>query len=93
LLNGPRYWLMNSIEKQPQGPQVTKTFGGIEMIQRATVLLSSMNPAPYTVNQVSRKTVFVFNARRRDLRTPRPRRTALGHADLGPGRRSQPVAS
>jgi hypothetical protein len=62
LLNGPRYWLMNTIEKQPQGPQITKTFGGIEMIQQATVLLSSMNPAPYTVNQVSRHTVFVFNA-------------------------------
>jgi hypothetical protein len=62
LLNGPRYWLMNAIEKQPQGPQVTKTFGGIEMIQQATVLLSSMSPAPYTVNKVSRHTVFVFNA-------------------------------
>jgi hypothetical protein len=62
LLNGPRYWLMNAIEKQPRGPQVTKTFGGIEMIQQAIVLLSSMNPAPYTVNQVSRNTVFVFNA-------------------------------
>jgi hypothetical protein len=62
LLNGPRYWLMNAIEKQPQGPQVTKTFGGIEMIQQAIVLLSSMNPAPYTVNQVNRNTVFVFNA-------------------------------
>jgi hypothetical protein len=62
LLNGPRYWLMNAIEKEPQGPQITKTFGGIEMIQQATVLLSSMNPAPYTVNKVSRHTVFVFNA-------------------------------
>lgn len=62
LLNGPRYWLMNSIEKEPQGPLVTKTFGGIEMLQQATVLLSSMNPAPYTVNQVSRNTVFVFHA-------------------------------
>jgi hypothetical protein len=62
LLNGPRYWLMNSIEKEPQGPQETKTFGGIEMIRQAIVLLSSMNPAPYTVNQVSRNTVFVFNA-------------------------------
>jgi hypothetical protein len=63
LLNGPRYWLMNSIEKEPQGPQITKNFGGIEMIQQATVLLSSMNPpAPYTVNEVSRHTVFVFNA-------------------------------
>jgi hypothetical protein len=62
LLNGPRYWLMNAIEKRPRGPQVTKTFGGIEMIQQAIVLLSSMSPAPYTVNQVSRNTVFVFNA-------------------------------
>ena len=62
LLNGPRYWLMNSIEKEPQGPQITKNFGGIDMIQQAIVLLSSMNPAPYTVNQVSRNTVFVFDA-------------------------------
>jgi hypothetical protein len=62
LLNGPRYWLMNAIEKEQQGPQITKTFGGIEMIQQATVLLSSMNPAPFTVNKVSRNTVFVFNA-------------------------------
>jgi hypothetical protein len=63
LLNGPRYWLMNAIEKEPQAPQITKTFGGIEMMQQATVLLSSMNPAPFTVNRVSRNTVFVFNAR------------------------------
>lgn len=62
LLNGPRYWLMNTIEKQPQSPQVTKTFGGIEMIKQATVALSSMNPSPYSVNQVSRNTVFTFNA-------------------------------
>jgi len=62
LLNGPRYWLMNAIEKEPKGPQITKTFGGIEMIQQATVLLSTMNPAPFTVNKVSRNTVFVFNA-------------------------------
>lgn len=62
LLNGPRYWLMNAIEKQARGPQITKSFGGIEMIQQATVLLSSMNPAPYISNTVSRHTVFVFNA-------------------------------
>ncbi|HKI43429.1 MAG: hypothetical protein ACLQIK_07755 [Mycobacterium sp.] len=62
LLNGPRYWLMNAIEKKPQGPQITKSFGGIEMIQQATVLLSSMNPAPYVPNRVNRNTVFVFNA-------------------------------
>lgn len=62
LLNGPRYWLMNDIEKQNRGPQITKSFGGIEMIQQATVLLSSMNPAPYVPNTVNRHTVFVFNA-------------------------------
>jgi hypothetical protein len=62
LLNGPRYWLMNSIEKTPQGPQIIKSFGGIDMLLQATVLLSSMNPTPYTVNQVSRHTVFVFDA-------------------------------
>ncbi|MEM6108564.1 hypothetical protein AAHS21_20370 [Mycobacterium sp. 050272] len=62
LLNGPRYWLMNAIDKQADGPQERKTFGGIEMIKQATVALSSMNPAPYTVNEVTRDTVFVFNA-------------------------------
>ncbi len=62
LLNGPRYWLMNSIEKAPQGPQIIKNFGGIDMLLQATVLLSSMNPTPYTVNQVHRHTVFVFDA-------------------------------
>ncbi|OBH80989.1 hypothetical protein A5682_14330 [Mycobacterium mantenii] len=62
LLNGPRYWLMNDIEKENRGRQITKSFGGIEMIQQATVLLSSMNPAPYVPNTVNRHTVFVFNA-------------------------------
>jgi hypothetical protein len=62
LLNGPRYWLMNTIEKQQQGPQITKNFGGIDMILQATVLLSSMNPAPYVSNKVNRHTVFVFDA-------------------------------
>ena len=62
LLNGPRYWLMNGIEKTPQGPRIVKNFGGIDMLQQATVLLSSTNPAPYTVNHVSRHTVFTFDA-------------------------------
>ena len=62
LLNGPRYWLMNSIEKAPQGPQIKKTFGGIDMLLQATVLLTAINPAPYTANQVNRHTVFTFDA-------------------------------
>jgi len=62
LLNGPRYWLMNEIEKMAQGPRIVKNFGGIDMLLQAQVLLSAMNPAPYTANQVHRHTVFTFNA-------------------------------
>ncbi len=64
LLNGPRYWLMSSIEKVATGAPDTKTFGGIEMIKQATVVLSSMNPTPYSVNEVDRKAVFNFDAGR-----------------------------
>jgi len=62
LLNGPRYWLMNAIEKVPQGPRMIKNFGGIDMLLQATVLLTGVNPAPYTANQVNRHTVFTFDA-------------------------------
>lgn len=64
LLNGPRHWLMSSIEKAAESQQQTRTFGGIDMIRQATVRLSSMNPAPYTVNRVDRRTVFNFDAGR-----------------------------
>lgn len=64
LLNGPRHWLMSSIEKDAQGQPDTKTFGGIDMMRQATVKLSSMSPAAYSVNTVDRKTVFNFDAGR-----------------------------
>jgi hypothetical protein len=64
LLNGPRYWLMSSIGKLGREVQEHKRFGGIEMIRQATVKLASMNPAPYRVNRVDRKAVFVFDAGR-----------------------------
>ena len=64
LLNGPRYWLMSGIEKHASGPQETKSFGGIDMIHQAVVQLSSMNPAPYSVNKVDRKVIFTFDAGR-----------------------------
>ncbi|MCX2930383.1 hypothetical protein ORI20_08855 [Mycobacterium sp. CVI_P3] len=64
LLNGPRHWLMSSIDKAPRDRPDTKTFGGIEMMRQATVKLSSMSPAPYSVNRVDRKTVFNFDAGR-----------------------------
>ena len=64
LLNGPRYWLMSSIEKVAPDQLETKSFGGIEMIRQATVKLSAMNPAPYSLNVVDRRAVFNFDAGR-----------------------------
>lgn len=64
LLNGPRHWLMSTIDKVAPDRQEVQTFGGIDMIKQATVKLSSMNPAPYTVNHVDRRTVFNFDAGR-----------------------------
>jgi hypothetical protein len=64
LLNGPRYWLMSRIAKKAGSPQPTAVFGGIEMIEQATVQLASNNPAPYSVNTVDRKAVFTFDAGR-----------------------------
>ena len=64
LLNGPRYWLMSSIEKVGQGEPERKVFGGIAMMLQATVKLSSTTPEPYSVNRVARHTVFTFAAGR-----------------------------
>ena len=35
-LNGPRHWLMSSIEKVSAGAPVRKTFGGIEIHRRSS---------------------------------------------------------
>ncbi len=64
VLNGPRYWLMDSIGKRGTQALERRVFGGIEMIRQATVQLSSMNPTPYQPNRVNRKAVFVFDAGR-----------------------------
>jgi len=79
LLNGPRHWLMSSIEKDTQGQPDTQTFGGIDMMRQATVKLSSMSPAPYSVNKVDRRTVFNFDAGRPvfELVDPQDRRWVM----------------
>lgn len=64
LLNGPRYWLMSHITKQAGASQPTRDFGGIAMIEQATVQLSSNNPQPYSVNKVDRRAIFTFGAGR-----------------------------
>ncbi len=62
-LNGPRYWLMDEIQKTSE-ETTTVDFGGIEMAKRATVEIPDVVKAntPYTPNHVNRKTVFSFNA-------------------------------
>jgi hypothetical protein len=62
LLNGPRYWLMDTIEKDMGTDREIVTFGGLDMYRQATVTLSSMDPAPYVANTVARNAVFVFDA-------------------------------
>lgn len=64
LLNGPRYWLMSRIAKKAGEPQPTTDFGGLDMIEQATVALTSNNPQPYSVNKVDRRAVFTFDAGR-----------------------------
>jgi len=66
LRNGPRHWLMDRVDKEPVGDATHADFGGIEMVRLATVALGSVvNPAPYTVHEVDRRTVFTFGRGRR----------------------------
>jgi hypothetical protein len=64
VLNGPRFWLMDTIEQVSGAAPAPVSFGGIEMIQRATVNLSSVGAGepPYTPHNVNRKTVFGYTA-------------------------------
>ncbi|MBM4359076.1 MAG: hypothetical protein FJ096_13305, partial [Deltaproteobacteria bacterium] len=64
VLNGPRYWLMDRIDKEPGTSGPTKDFGGITMTQRATVFLGDLATAskPYQLREVDRKTAFTFAA-------------------------------
>jgi hypothetical protein len=62
--NGPRYWLMDAIEKS--GPEVPEVhdFGGI-LMTRAAVLnfgTAGLDPSPYKGRRVARTAVFSFGA-------------------------------
>jgi len=74
-LNGPRYWLMNSVEKVGGGADLPmKEFGGLGMYRQATVAIGPLASAatPYVPRPVDRSTVFVFDAGQRvyELRAP-----------------------
>lgn len=64
VLNGPRFWLMDSVEKVGAGDLPTATFGGIDMYRQATVDIGPLAEAttPYRTHAVDRKSVFTFDA-------------------------------
>ena len=79
VLNGPRYWLMNSIVKVRSGAEVIRSFGGMAMIEEATVTLGPSVIAaqvPYTPHTVSRQAAFTFAAGRQVYELVDPSRTA-----------------
>jgi hypothetical protein len=73
-LNGPRYWLMNSVEKAGGVIDLPKkNFGGLEMYRQATLEIGSMIDAakPYVPHLVNRTASFAYDAGARvyELRT------------------------
>jgi len=66
VLNGPRYWLMDSVEKSSADDRRQKEFGGMAMLREATVNVGPLARAatPYVTHEVDRSTVFTFEAGR-----------------------------
>jgi hypothetical protein len=74
-LNGPRYWLMSSVEKVGGVADLPKKdFGGLEMYRQATVEIGSLLEAakPYFPHSVNRTAAFTYDAGARvyELHTP-----------------------
>lgn len=63
LLNGPRYWLMDAIERRPGIERKEATFGTLEMFLAATVDLGPLPPdlSPYKERRVDRQAIFEFS--------------------------------
>lgn len=66
LLNGPRFWLMDSIDKTDTNTLPKASFGGIDMYRQASVEIGPLAEAmtPYKPHAVNRNTVFTFDAGR-----------------------------
>jgi hypothetical protein len=65
ILNGPRYWMMDAIERTPDAVERQETtFGTLRMFLAATVDLGPIPPnlAPYTEREVARAAIFEFSA-------------------------------
>ncbi len=64
VLNGPRYWTLDTIVSDLRDGAPDTTFGSIGMFRAATVELGETPPdqTPYTERRVARETVFGFRA-------------------------------
>ena len=64
LLNGPRHWMINRVEKVGGSTNENADFGGIEMYKQATVPIGSLTEQarPYSPYSVSRSVIFTYNA-------------------------------
>lgn len=64
MLNGPRHWMINHVEKIGDPTSEKADFGGIEMYKQATVPIGSLidQARPYSPYPVSRSTIFTYNA-------------------------------
>ena len=63
MLNGPRHWMINRVEKVGGSTNEKADFGGIEMYKQATVPIGSLvdQARPYSPYPVSRSTIFTYN--------------------------------
>ena len=81
LLNGPRYWLMDAIERRPGIERKEMTFGTLEMFLAATVDLGPIPPdlSPYLERRVDRQAIFEFSkgAEIYELTTPEGKRYVM----------------
>lgn len=64
ILNGPRHWTINHVEKVGSSSLEKADFGGIEMYKQATVPIGSLldQSKPYSVYPVSRSVIFTWLA-------------------------------
>lgn len=64
LLNGPRHWMINRVEKVGGSTNEKADFGGIEMYKQAKVPIGSLTEQarPYSPYSVSRSVIFTYNA-------------------------------
>jgi hypothetical protein len=62
--NGPRYWLVDRIEKVGAQTPDVRDFGGILMTRAATLQLGTagFDPSPYNGRRVARTAMFGFDA-------------------------------